>query len=148
MMKKLSIMVIGFALVLASSGLAFGEKINKNIAMEENLSLGRNLVINLTMDSPNDKEELNSVTASKYFLMQMERKQNNITKNIRLKLQEISLRSKGKIFLRYKLDMQKEGDNESFSTHLDNIVLLDLNKEIVIGKTKDVTFKLKISNVK
>lgn len=163
MTKKSLVLTSGFALILFWSALAFGQQREEQgmIGSELVRPLGKNYAVTLIVEPPRAKESFTIVTATEHFVA--ETKVGKGEERIELRFEgRIVLRESQKmtigersigggrpILLNYRINMHgvraEQGD---FALGLQGSALLELNKDVVIARSKNLTLRVKISGLR
>jgi len=154
MNRKLCVLIAVCSLILSSMGLAFGQPSGEEAASH----LGKNLAVNLVVEPTKDTEGFTIITANRRFLVETEVEKSGTRVELkfegeitprgrRLIVDERRLDDSEMLLVSYRIqmrpvDMPKEG---GYSFVLEGSVFLEENKQVLIGKSKDMVLKLKIS---
>ena len=146
--------ITGFTLVFLLIGLAHGQP------QEEVRNLYKNIAINLVVEPAEDKEGFTIITATERFLVETEVEKTD--GRIALSFEgQISLRGSQMVIgdkrlggdkpflVSYQIRIRPVGAPKQAGSSfvLNGSAFLEENKQVVIGKSKDVVLKLKISSL-
>jgi len=162
MLKQLLVWVVGLALVVFPVQWASGQQSAVEIApgKEEVRRLGKNLAINLVLESADTSEGFTILTATENFLVQTElekgkeqvqlRFEGDIeVRDSRMVIGERRIVSGKQILVHYKIKMNALSGLEEggFVFSLKGSVLLDEDEQVTIARSKDMVLKLKIGSL-
>jgi hypothetical protein len=155
MNQKCCVLIACFSLILLSVGLAFGQPKSE----EDNTHLERNLAINLVVEPTKDTEGFTIITAKRHFLVETEVEKSEARVELkfegeitprgrRLIVGERRLDDSEMVLVSYRIRMRpvdkpKEG---GYSFVLEGSAFLEENKQVLIGRWKDMVLKIKLSS--
>jgi len=156
MNRKFCILIASLSLILLSVGLAFGQP----RSVEGVPHLEKNLAINLVVEPTKDTEGFTIITANRRFLVVTEVEKSEARVELefegeitprgrRLIVGERRLYDSEMVLVSYRIrirpvDMPKEG---GYSFVLEGSAFLEENKQVLIGRWKDMVLKLRISSL-
>jgi len=148
MVKRMLVVLTGLLFTLSTVGMAYGQDKKKGKWEKKDYKkfkkLGKNVVLEFTAESEDSTETFTLNLASNYFQAKKQAKDSSLTLQGQLSLND------GGYLVTCQADWYKFGSGDEDKTDLmvKASVLMKDGEEMLFGKSGDIVFKLKATEVK